>query len=87
MGTSRSVRQRAGKLVAERFGQNVEIEYAVALPEEERAALQKYLEHQREFDQLGKDLAVQRVAIAERLLALQLTQEEVAEQIEGQRKA
>jgi hypothetical protein len=76
---SRSTRLRMSNLIKERFGEGVELEYKVTLPTEEQAALDKYFERIQLFDQLAKDLPVERVAIAEKLLNLHLTQEEVSE--------
>jgi hypothetical protein len=75
---SKTARRLITQSIQQRLGDHSEIVFEIVLPEKQRAALESYLQEQRQ-SQPGQSLLASRVACAKALLALQLTQEEVAE--------
>lgn len=75
---TRSARSRIANLIREKYG-DIEIEHRVTLPTEQQAALEKYLSKERLLQSLVEQLPTERVALAEELLTIHLTQQEVGE--------
>jgi CRP-like cAMP-binding protein len=73
-----SARRLIAQRIHERSGKRAKIAVHIVLPERQQAVLEKFLDEQRQCDQVNGAPA-SRVSCAMQLLALHLTQHEVAE--------
>lgn len=75
---TRSARLRVANMIKEKYG-NIEIDFKVTLPGDQQTSLEKYLSKERLLQSLVDQLPADRISIAEELLAIHLTQQEVGE--------
>jgi len=75
---TRSARLRIANMIKEQHG-DIDVEFKVTLPDEQQAALDKYLSQERQLQSLVDSLPAARIGIAEELLSIHLTQQEVGE--------
>jgi hypothetical protein len=76
---TRSARLRVANMIKERYGDNTEIDFKFNLPEEQQTSLERYLSKERLLQSMVEELPAERISIAEELLAIHLTQQEVGE--------
>lgn len=74
-----AARKQISNLLQERFGQDVEIDLQVRLPEQAQASLKEHLHKEQLLAELSANRQRERVACAQYLLSLGMTQQEVGE--------
>jgi CRP-like cAMP-binding protein len=77
---TRRVRSAIQTMITDKHG-DIDIEFEIRLPEEERQLLKEHIDEEKQLKQLIERIPASRVALAERLLSIHLTQQEVSEML------